>query len=68
MKKSLILIYVSIVANSIAYSQQTDTAKTITLKEVTIRVSKSLGEMERMPDLKENVIYAGKKNGSHTVE
>ncbi len=61
MKKSLILIYVSIVANSIAYSQQTDTAKTITLKEVTIRVSKSLGEMERMPDLKENVIYAGKK-------
>ena len=34
MKKSLILIYVSIVANSIAYSQQTDTAKTITLKEV----------------------------------
>ena len=61
MKKSLILIYVSIVANSIAYSQQTDTAKTITLQEVTIRVSKSLGEMERMPDLKENVIYAGKK-------
>jgi Fe(3+) dicitrate transport protein len=61
MKKSLILINASIVANSMAYSQQTDTAKTINLKEVTILVNKSLGEMERMPDLKENVIYAGKK-------
>ena len=61
MKKSLVLISVSIVAFSTAYSQQNDTAKTITLKEVTIHENQSLSEMERMPDLKENVIYAGKK-------
>ena len=61
MKKSLVLISVSIVAFSTGYSQQNDTAKTITLKEVTIHENQSLSEMERMPDLKENVIYAGKK-------
>lgn len=61
MKKSLVLISVGIVAFSTAYSQQNDTAKTITLKEVTIHENQSLSEMERMPDLKENVIYAGKK-------
>jgi Fe(3+) dicitrate transport protein len=60
MRKSTILISVfGIVA--IANAQQYDTTKTITLKEVKIHDNKSLSEIERMPDMKENVIYAGKK-------
>ena len=60
MKKSLILISISIVAFSTAYSQQNDTAKVITLKEVVVKGNQPLG-IDRMPDLKDNVIYAGKK-------
>lgn len=61
MKKLLRFFFFSIVGFSTAYSQQNDTSKTITLKEVTIHENKSLSEIERMSDLKENVIYAGKK-------
>ena len=61
MKKSLIFFSISSVALSTAYSQQNDTAKTITLQEVIINENKSLSEIGRMPDMKENVIYAGKK-------
>ncbi len=60
MKKSLILISISIVAFSTAYSQQNDRAKVITLKEVVVKGNQPLG-IDRMPDLKDNVIYAGKK-------
>lgn len=42
-------------------SQQEDTSKIVNFNEVLIKGNKSIGGMERMPDLKENVIYAGKK-------
>lgn len=65
MKKSLLFISVSIVAFLKSYSQQNDTAngtaKVITIQEVVIKESNSLSEIERMPDVKENIIYAGKK-------
>jgi Fe(3+) dicitrate transport protein len=60
MKKPTILIIVFSIA-ALAHAQQNDTTKTLTLNEVTIHEYKSLSEMERMPYMKENVIYAGKK-------
>jgi Fe(3+) dicitrate transport protein len=42
-------------------AQQIDSAKSVNLKEVIIKEHHSLSEMERMPDVKDNVIYAGKK-------
>lgn len=43
------------------YSQQSDTTKTLLLNEIIIQESQSVSEIERMPDVKENVLYAGKK-------
>ncbi len=42
-------------------AQQGDTVKTVHLDEVIIQNPNSPGGMERMPDVKDNVIYAGKK-------
>lgn len=62
MKASNILIFfLCIAAVSLAHAQQNDTIKTITLKEIIIHPNQTVGEIERMPDMKENVIYAGKK-------
>ena len=44
-----------------SYSQQDDTAKVISLEEVVIKENNFSTEIDRMPDMKENVIYAGKK-------
>lgn len=60
MKKSAILITIFSIA-ALANAQQNDTLKKIDLKEVIIQDYKTLSEMARMPDVKENVIYAGKK-------
>ncbi len=55
-----ILFFFSLLASSLAQAQQADTTIASTLQEVLIQVAKPLG-MERMPDIKDNVIYAGKK-------
>ncbi len=60
MKKSTILITLFSIA-VLAQAQQPDSVKTVTLKEVKIYDDKSLSEIERMPELKDNAIYAGKK-------
>ena len=44
-----------------SYSQQDDTAKVISLEEVVIKENNFSTEIDRMPDMKENIIYAGKK-------
>ena len=44
-----------------SYSQQDDTAKVISLQEIVIKENNFSTEIDRMPDMKENVIYAGKK-------
>lgn len=49
----------SIIIN--AQTQNADSSKTVNLNEVTIAVEKSISEISRMPLLKDNVIYAGKK-------
>ncbi|MBL0053008.1 MAG: hypothetical protein IPP29_16615 [Bacteroidetes bacterium] len=57
MKASNILIFfLCIAAVSVAHAQQNDTIKTITLKEIIIHPNQTVGEIERMPDVKENVI------------
>ena len=56
---SLILIFSFTVLGG--YSQQSDTTKTLLLNEIVIQENQSVSEIERMPDIKENVIYAGKK-------
>ncbi len=61
MQKKLPLIILGIFAVAATYSQQRDTTKTIDLKEIVIFDNLFLNGIERMPDIKENVIYAGKK-------
>ncbi len=62
MKRAIVLISVfSIAAFSITNAQPTDTTKVEVLGEVIINAYQSLGGMERMPEIKDNVIYAGKK-------
>ena len=61
MKKSIILFSVVFGAFPSVYSQQNDTSKTIMLKEVVINETENLSEIDRMPDVKGNVVYAGKK-------
>lgn len=68
MKASNILIFfLCIAAVSLAHAQQNDTIKTITLKEIIIHPNQTVGEIEAMPDMKENVIYAGKKQKSYSL-
>jgi Fe(3+) dicitrate transport protein len=55
-----LVLLVPFISVSIAYTQQTDTTKVIKLNEVEVIPHKPLG-VERMPDVKDNVIYAGKK-------
>lgn len=54
------VLFVTFISVSIAYTQQSDTTKVIKLNEVEVIPHKPLG-VERMPDVKDNVIYAGKK-------
>jgi len=62
MNKYIVLIYIfSITSFFAAHAQQTDTTKVINLNEVIIREPLSLCGMERTPEMKENVIYKGKK-------
>ena len=56
----LIFIFTTICISN-GYSQTEDTTRINLIKEVVIKEHTSLGGIERMPDLKENVIYAGKK-------
>jgi len=43
-------------------SQNADTTKSLLLNDLIIRDQKVLGGVERMPDIKDNVIFAGKKS------
>jgi len=61
MKKLIPLILVINFCVLSGYSQQSDTTKTLLLNEIIIQESQSVSEIERMPDVKENVLYAGKK-------
>ncbi|MFN0189383.1 MAG: TonB-dependent receptor plug domain-containing protein, partial [Bacteroidia bacterium] len=60
------LITVSVILSftsfSAIYAQKTDTSKVIDLNEVIIKDQNALGGVEQMPDVKDNVIYAGKKS------
>lgn len=59
------IIVLSAVCSSISFStalaQQNDSTRIVNLNEVVIKEHPFLGGMERMPELKDNVIYAGKK-------
>ena len=61
MKPLFLILFAIFIAFSTAFSQKNDSIKIIILKEIPILENKWLGEIERMPDIKENVIYAGKK-------
>ena len=52
----------SISSLSAAFAQKTDTSKVIDLNEVIIKHEQALGGVEQMPQVKDNVIYAGKKS------
>ncbi len=60
MKKLILLLIIASVSHKI-HAQQKDTSKIVTLDEIIINENKSVFGMERMPDMKDNVIYAGKK-------
>jgi Fe(3+) dicitrate transport protein len=62
MKKfNVFITTVSIGFFSASYAQKSDTTKVLNFNEVVIKEHQSLGGMERMPEIKDNVIYAGKK-------
>ncbi len=62
MKKTTILVSIySIATLSVAQAQQNDTTKVVKLDEIIIKENTSLSEIERMPAMKNNIIYAGKK-------
>jgi len=61
-KMNKVIVFISVFSiSALAYSQQNDTSKVINLKEVEIQGQQSIGGMARMPDVKDNIIYAGKK-------
>lgn len=63
MNNRFLLIAITLLAiNNKVQSQTADTTKTTLLNELIIRDQKSIGGIERMPEIKENVIYAGKKS------
>ena len=62
MKKGYIFFAVlNITSFSILFAQKNDTTKAVNLSEVIINEHQALAEMEFMPAIKDNVIYAGKK-------
>jgi len=62
MKKGNIFFAVlNITSFSILFAQKNDTTKAVNLSEVIINEHQALAEMEFMPAIKDNVIYAGKK-------
>lgn len=62
MKKSTLLVSMFCVsAFSRVQAQQNDTIKELHLNDIIIQEYRLLGGMERMSDVKDNVIYAGKK-------
>jgi Fe(3+) dicitrate transport protein len=63
MKVKFILIATILFAiNTKGQSQNGDTTKTTLLNELIIHEQKNIGGIERMPEIKDNVIYAGKKS------
>ena len=51
----------NITSFSILFAQKNDTTKAVNLSEVIINEHQTLAEIEFMPEIKDNVIYAGKK-------
>lgn len=63
MKKHLkYLLIIVLISNTLLYSQQKDTLQKVDLEEIIITDKQSSTGIDRMPDVKDNVIYAGKKN------
>lgn len=60
--KFLLIAIVLLAINNKIQSQNADTTKTTLLNELVIKEQKNLGGVERMPEIKDNVIYAGKKS------
>ncbi|MEI7978941.1 MAG: TonB-dependent receptor [Bacteroidota bacterium] len=60
--KFLLIAIVLIAINNKVQSQNADTTKTTLLNELVIKEQKNLGGVERMPEIKDNVIYSGKKS------
>ncbi|MEO6355905.1 MAG: TonB-dependent receptor [Ferruginibacter sp.] len=62
MKLKNILLATMIAFPFIAFAQKADTIKTKTLKEVTFKGFKTVRGTGHMPEMKDGIIYAGKKN------
>lgn len=60
-KSNLVFAFFYFALFSAMQAQQKDTIPVESLDDVIIRVSYSVGGIDRMPDIKDNVIYAGKK-------
>ncbi len=60
-KLHILFFFISLSAFISANGQQPDTIKALNLNEVIIIEHQALGGIERMPEMKDNIIYAGKK-------
>lgn len=60
-KTKLIVMAFSIAGMAATQAQQQDTTKNVHLNAIEIKEYKSINSLEFMPEIKDNVIYAGKK-------
>ncbi len=62
MKKSKLFFVLALSVFTKCFSQLSDTNKTVNLNEVIISGNNTIGNINRMPDISENTIYAAKKS------
>lgn len=60
-KSKLVFVFFYFALFLAVHAQENDTIPSESLNDVIIRVSYAVGGIDRMPDIKDNVIYAGKK-------
>ncbi len=61
-RKNTLLILINTFCILSLKSQNADTTKSLLLNDLIIRDQKNIGGIERMPEIKDNVIFAGKKS------
>ena len=60
--KSILLIVTAFASVSLFAQENTDSTKTVILKNVTITGIKTVKGTGHMPEMKDGIVYAGKKN------
>lgn len=62
MQKGIRFVFILIQLSNCVFSQSNDSIRSVDLKEVEFFVKPTKNEVERMPEIQNGIIYAGKKN------